>query len=83
MNYLLHTTGLDRDFDAWEAAGARGWGSATMRRYLEKINCHNGDPMQRSRESDSRWSLGKNDCDVDHCSAVKKQSESKVYVYSN
>lgn len=39
MNFLLHFDGADADFDAWDAtmAGASGWGSRTMRPYLQTI----------------------------------------------
>lgn len=70
MNYLLHTVGLDRDFVAWESAGAIGWNSNTMRRYLDKFN--GGDQIRHG--SGSRWALDddKTECDVDQCLAAKQ-----------
>ncbi|XP_063232717.1 neither inactivation nor afterpotential protein G isoform X2 [Bacillus rossius redtenbacheri] len=37
MNYLLHFPGTDEDLDAWEAAGAEGWGSAHLRPYIRRV----------------------------------------------
>lgn len=74
MNYLLHFTGLDSDFDAWEAAGANGWGAATMRKYLERMECRDGSPAEPA----TSWFGGKFNCVsevVDQCSAAANAPE--------
>lgn len=78
MNYLLHSLGLNADFDAWERAGARGWGSATMRRYVEQIDCRDGDPMRAA----ALWMADKsNNCQVDQCSAASAAIDPEVRLF--
>ncbi|XP_055610424.1 neither inactivation nor afterpotential protein G-like [Uranotaenia lowii] len=36
INYMLHFTGIEQDFDRWQQLGAPDWGYAQLKPYLEK-----------------------------------------------
>lgn len=37
INYMLHGTGLPKDFDKWLKMGADGWGSDDFKELFKKI----------------------------------------------